>query len=77
MGGGCGRRIGMIKKDFPKTRIISAKANCNRDGSTRSETITKARSAGSIRGVWMVKSRNNIEQVGHMSEGKSGGAVHR
>ena len=46
----------MIKKDFPKTRIISAKANCNRDGSTRSETITKARSAGSIRGVWMVKS---------------------
>ena len=55
VGGGCERRIGVIK-DFPKTRITSGKANCNGDGSASLETITKAESAGSSRGVWIVKS---------------------
>ena len=46
----------VIKKDFPTTRITSGKPNCNSDGCARSETITKAGSTGSIRGVWIVNS---------------------
>lgn len=50
------RRIGMKKEDFPATRITSGKPNCNSDVCARSETITKAGSSGSIRGVWIVNS---------------------